>query len=367
MLNKYYNNKCTEEELNSVLTWFSETARTSDGKDCLFELWNQFPDEDADLDVDFDLILNRIHHQVNLAGSKKLLEEAGQDLLKYRWRQRFLSIITRAAAVLMLPVLAFSLYMLFRYQSVRHAPVSVNQAYNEVFSSVDAITKVTLPDGSDVWLNHSSSLKYPAVFRGRTRDVELSGEGYFKVVSNSKVPFIVKAGDLQILARGTTFNVMAYPEEDKIETSLIEGIVEIQKASPGRRAASLVTMNPTDLSVYHKVKEEVLTSTINDDRYFAWRYGRLVFNEEPLDEVARKLSRWFNVDIRIADTRLLDFTYTATFEKETLPQVLELMSLVSPVRYSVSEREKTIDDTFTKRKVILTYINKQSVKNRTTK
>ena len=81
-----------------------------------------------------------------------------------------------------------------RYQSaIRHAQISVNQAYNEVFSSVDAITKVTLPDGSNVWLNHSSSLKYPAMFRGDIRTVELTGEGYFEVAHNPENTFYCKS------------------------------------------------------------------------------------------------------------------------------------------------------------------------------
>ena len=129
----------------------------------------------------------------------------------------------------MLPVLGFGLYMSFKYQSVRHGQISVNQAYNEVFSSVDAITKVTLPDGSNVWLNHSSTLKYPAMFQGDSRTVELTGEGYFEVAHNPKIPFIVKAGEIQVVAHGTTFNIMAYPDEDRIETSLINGSVELQR------------------------------------------------------------------------------------------------------------------------------------------
>jgi ferric-dicitrate binding protein FerR (iron transport regulator) len=248
--------------------------------------------------------------------------------------------------------------MSFRYQSTRDDQVSVNQAYNEVLSSVDAITKVTLPDGSNIWLNHSSSLKYPSVFRDNTRSVELKGEGYFEVVPNSKKPFIVTAGEIQIKATGTTFNIMAYPDEGRIETSLINGRVELQLKESNRKVMSLLKMKPNDLAIFQKSNNKIYTRTIDDDRYFSWKDGKLVFNKEPIGEVVKKLSRWFNVDIQVKDPELLDLTFTATFVHETLPQVMELITLVSPIRYSISDRKEISPGTFSKRKIILSYRNK---------
>ena len=111
---------CTEEELSSVLEWFEESARTSEGKSLLFKIWEELPDDDSNHKIDFDLLLNRIHHEVNLAQSKKLLEEADQNLIKYKRRKHFINMLTRAAAILMLPFLVFGLYMSFKYQSARH-------------------------------------------------------------------------------------------------------------------------------------------------------------------------------------------------------------------------------------------------------
>ncbi len=162
--------------------------------------------------------------------------------------------------------------------------------------------------------------------------VELTGEGYFEVTHNPKIPFIVKAGEIEIKALGTTFNVMAYPDEDRIETSLINGSVELQRTDPDGKVISLLKMKPTDLAIFQKSNNEISTHTINDDRYFSWKDGKLVFNKEPIGEVVKKLSRWFNVDIQIKDPELLELTYTATFVNETLPQVMELLTMVSPVR-----------------------------------
>jgi ferric-dicitrate binding protein FerR (iron transport regulator) len=213
--------------------------------------------------------------------------------------------------------------------------------------------KVVLPDSSIVWLNHSSSLKYPAIFHGDIRTVELTGEGYFKVAHNPKIPFIVKTGKIQIKAVGTTFNIMSYPDEDRIETSLIEGCVELQQTQPDGKVITLSRMKPTELVVFNISNNEISTRTIDDDRYFSWKDGKLVFNKELIGEVVKKLSRWFNVDIQVRDPELLDLTYTATFVDETLPQVMELLALVSPVSYSISNREQISNGTYTKRKIIL--------------
>ena len=358
LLEKYCTNSCTEEELSSVLEWFEGSARTPEGKALLFKIWEELPNEESNIQINFDFILDKIHHKVNLGQSKKLLEEADQNLIKYNRRKHFINILTRAAAILMLPVFSFGLYMSFKYQSTRHGQISVNQAYNEVFSSVDAITKVSLPDGSNVWLNHSSTLKYPAMFQGDSRTVELTGEGYFEVAHNLKIPFIVKAGEIQVMARGTTFNILAYPGEDRIETSLINGSVELQMLDADRNVVHLLKMKPSDLAIYQKSDKEIITSSIEDERYYSWKDGKLIFKKEPMGEVVKKLSRWFNVDIQIKDPELLELTYTATFVHETLPQVMELIALVSPVSYSISNREEINNGTFTKRKIILSYRNK---------
>lgn len=358
LLEKYLNNSCTDKELSSVLEWFERSARTPEGKDLMFKIWEELSNDEAGSETNFDLILDKIHHKVNLSQSKNLLEVSDQNLIKYKRRKHFINILSKVAAILMLPVLGFGLYMFSEYQSVRHDQISINQSFNEIISSVDAITKVTLPDGSNVWLNHSSKLRYPAMFYGDSRTVELSGEGYFEVAHNQKIPFIVKTGDIQVLARGTTFNILAYPGEDRIETSLIEGSVELQQSDADLNTLSMLKMKPSHLAIYKKSDKKIITRSVDDERYYSWKDGKLIFKKEPLGEAVKKLSRWFNVDIQVKDPKLLELTYTATFEHETLPQVMELLSMVTPVNYSISTRKEISKGIFSKRKVILTYRKK---------
>jgi ferric-dicitrate binding protein FerR (iron transport regulator) len=181
------------------------------------------------------------------------------------------------------------------------------------------------------------------------------GEGYFDVIHDPKSPFVVSAGEIDVIAYGTIFNVMAYPEENKIETSLIEGSVELVKPLSGEKKVSLSIMNPNDYAVYFKGSDEVLKRTISDERYFSWKDGKLIFTAEPLGEVVKKLSRWYNVDIQIKDPALNELTLTATFVHETLPQVMGLLSIIAPVNYTISDRKMNGDGTFSRTEVILSY------------
>lgn len=362
LLEKFLNNNCSEKELKIVVTWLLNSTSMTDCTNLLYSLWNEIHEEDTGSSVDFEKILNKIHHEINVRDSKSLTEEADNILIKYNRKKYFLRIIRNVAAILFLPVLGFGLSMASKYQSSHNSYVAALGTTNQVFSSADAITKINLPDSSVVWLNHSSSLRYPSVFIGDQRLVELVGEGFFEVVSNPDKPFIVNASKIQVVAYGTTFNVMAYPEEAIVETSLLKGKVEIRETEQEGKPEILYKMNPSDIAVYDKTSYSINTRKIKNDRYFSWKNGNLVLTAEPMTEVIKKLSRWFNVNISIGDSRLNDLTLTATFENETLPQVLELLSYVYPVGYTISDREAVGDGTFTKREVLLYYNDKNKPK-----
>lgn len=353
ILKKYLTNCCSEEEFFSFIEAFKKDPEKDELKKELFLLWEELPDKDLDNKPDFELILDRIHHQINLSESQKMSGRSDDDTAGFMKIQNIKRTLLRIAAIMLLPLLIYSLFVTFKYQSSRRTEVLASQSYNEVFSSVDAITKVTLPDGSNVWLNHSSSLRYPSFFRSDKRIIELRGEGYFEVVHNSKVPFIVEAGDIEIMATGTTFNILAYPGEDLIETSLINGNVEIMGPDDNGKRLSLLKMQSHDLAVYQISDGKINTFSINDDRYYSWKDGKLIFSEEPLGEVIKKLRRWYNVDIQAKDPEILDLTLTATFVHESLPQVMELLAMILSINYSISSRQVISNGTFTKRMVIL--------------
>ncbi|HAX93106.1 MAG TPA: hypothetical protein DCY25_04010 [Bacteroidales bacterium] len=353
LLDKYLNNRCSENELKQVLEWFENPDNQEEAREFFRMYWDNLKEDSSSSETDHNAILDEIHHRINLQKSENSPTRGVTLIKSSRW-DLYLRHFRNAAAILLIPVLGLTFYYFSKYHSSRSEESISGISYNEVFSSVDAITKVLLPDSSVVWLNHSSSLRYPVEFDRKDRNVELIGEGYFEVASNPDKPFVVKVDNINVVAVGTTFNVMAYPEENKIETSLIEGRVEFHLTS-GKKSSTVMEMKPEDLIIYTRDNGEVTRLTIKDDRYFAWKDGKLVFTAEPMSEVVKKLNRWFNADIEILDQRVEGLTLTATFINESLPQVLDLIAMVSPVKYTVSERDSTSDGTYTRREVTLSY------------
>ncbi len=355
LIKKYLRNGCTEDELRAVIEWFKFSADTSEGRDVLLQLWDQIS-EDADNREDDirDRILDKIHHRINLKQADELIALSGNDVISFRRRKQIPGVLSKIAAMICIPVFLFGLYTSWRYLSVGSETIAESKVLYEVRSSADAITKVELADGTVVWLNHKSRLRYPARFDSDIRKVELSGEGYFDVAHNPDVPFVINAGMINIIAHGTEFNVCSYPDDDKTEATLVEGEIEIESSVDGSSRTESLALHPSERAVYDRNNRTVASHMIVDDRYYAWKNGRLVFKNEPMGDVIKKLSRWFNVDIEIKDPSLYDLTYTATFVNETLPQVMELLAIATPIHYSISSRGKLDNDTYTKRKVVLT-------------
>jgi len=357
LIEKYYRNTCSEKELIAVLAWFEESAESTDGKSFLFNTWEEMTDEDEKQKTDLDHILNRIHHQINLKKTENLLYDEPQEINRYKKREYLIKFFTKAAAIFLIPILIYGAYISYKYEGIKQQAQAISPYY-EVTSSFDAITKVALPDGSAVWLNYGSTLTYPASFKGNTREVELKGEGFFEVAHNTRIPFIVKAGDLEVVARGTAFNIAAYIDDDRVETSLINGKVELSRVNPDGEVVSMINMKPNDLIIYSKANHKIKRFVIQDDRNYSWKEGKLILIEEPLNETIKLLGRKYNADFVIKDHKLNELNFSATFVNESLPEVMKLLSIATPVNYSIIQPKKLADGTFTKRQVILSYRNK---------
>lgn len=363
LLSKYMEDSCTNDELNTIIEWFKHSAGTSEGRDILFRLLDEMPQDSAEKEEDrLDRILETIRHRIDMKQSEEQVEQAGNEAARVGHRKHVIGILSKIAAAIFIPVFLFGLYTSAKYLSDSGEMSEASTTYYEVYSAADAITKVELADGTTVWLNHKSRLRYPARFEGDNRNVELTGEGYFDVVHNPDRPFIVSTETMDVIAHGTEFNVCAYPDDDRIEAMLVYGSIEIQRSVSGSKGREVASLKPSERIVYDKLSDEITSHLVDDDRYYSWKYGKLVFENEPMDEVVKKLSRWFNVDITIEDPELNELTYTATFIDETLTQVMELLALATPIKYSITAREKSADDTFSKRRVVMTAKTKSIIK-----
>ncbi len=247
----------------------------------------------------------------------------------------------RASAVLTLSdgkqvLLSDSLAIRFKEQAadVRVQGKSLNYSTGDsgIFEGYNTITvprgaeyQLTLSDGTRVWLNAETELKYPVAFTGETREVVLAGEAYFEVTKNRDFPFVVKSEKLEIKVLGTSFNVKAYPLETQ-QATLVEGIVKVNAGSHSRE------LQPGEQLNYLSGEPEVRKVDVR--AYVAWKDQRFVFNDDLLEEVMRKLGRWYDVAFVLRDTDVREIRFTGNLPKyKDLEQVLDKLELTTHIRF----------------------------------
>lgn len=258
----------------------------------------------------------------------------------------------QAAAVLIIALLLNGLYQF------RPSSQIFNSSENVVFQQVKAAfgtqTKVGLPDGTVVSLNSGSTMSFPVSFQNQQeRRVRLSGEGHFVVAKNSQQKFIVDANGLEIRVTGTTFNVECYENNSAITVALEEGSVVLQTKTE-KGSVDLATMKPNEVAQYNKTENQVNIINTNDlYKYLAWKDGKIVFANDPVQTVVQKLSNWYNVEIVLADKKLEKYRFTGTFINEPVEQVLSILNLTSKMNYTIIPARKLADNSYSKRKIIL--------------
>jgi ferric-dicitrate binding protein FerR (iron transport regulator) len=205
--------------------------------------------------------------------------------------------------------------------------------YTEISVPAGQMTQIKLPDGSKVLLNSGSILKYPTVFGNSSRDVSIDGEAFMEIAKDPKKPFRVSTNRFSVEVLGTTFNITAYSNENHSDVTLVEGSVKIitdnnkktQKIIPGESAS----INGGKLSDITQVNTQFYTS---------WKDGKIVFRKETLEEIAKKLERWYNVEIRFADEDLKNEIFSGTLLKyKPVEQVFKSLILLNKDVDFVSE------------------------------
>lgn len=199
-------------------------------------------------------------------------------------------------------------------------------------------SNIILPDGSKVVLNADSKLSYPKIFNDSIRNVVLIGEAFFDIEHDSKRPFIVDANEIKIKVLGTTFNVKSYSKDEKIETTLVTGKVELIKDDE-----TPVILAPSQKAVFYKTQNKLKIEEVNSSNVVAWRKGKLVFKNTSMKEVVIDLERKYNVKFIINSQKLLEYEYTGTFDNLSIDEVLELLIISSPISYTVKDEKINLD------------------------
>ncbi|MCT4587433.1 MAG: FecR domain-containing protein [Carboxylicivirga sp.] len=237
----------------------------------------------------------------------------------------------KVAAILLIPLLLYNAYHII--STFERESKYANVVWNEISTPSGLRSEFILPDGSKVWLNGNSRLRYPLQFDSEQRKVELEGEALFDVKTDKRHPFVVDVNSILVEATGTSFNVMGYPDENLIKTALIEGKVNIYSLDEGK-VFKLVEMEPGQVTEYDVITKQLSQVQSRMDKYIAWREGKLLFSNDNLGEVLNKISRWYNVEFKVSEELAVNHSYTGEFSGEPLSQILQFIELTTPVLFN---------------------------------
>ena len=323
--------KYSYNDYQKVRYWFLNARNDKQIESQLFDQWKELgdaPDQDS-----LHSIFEKIHYQI-------LLEEKTKKKKLNLWHYY------RQVAAILIPIIFFSAAAFFFLRK----PVQPKmQHWVEINAPEGARIQFMLPDSSSGWLNSGAKLKYPTVFSSN-RQVELTGEAFFKVKHHERSSFTVSVSDMDVKVLGTQFNVSAYKGEDHTSVVLTEGKVEIS----GKTVKFKQILQPGDKITFNRITNSVDVAKVDPANYSAWTAGYLIIDSETLQQAAKKIERWYNTEIEIQDDMLKSYRFKATFADEPLEEVLQLISMTSPINYEIDKREIDKNGTIKKKHVKIT-------------
>ncbi|MGV8095210.1 MAG: FecR family protein [Mangrovibacterium sp.] len=334
LLPNYFSGEINEEDRREVDRWKDLSAENNKLFKEMSAVWES----------------GEILTQMEQFNAKEALGKVNQQLAYYKKTSTLWQNIQKIAAILLLPILIYAGFLTFR-QFKEPGTVSGASTWQTVKTTTGMISELVLPDGTHVWLNSGTTLGYPLNFK-RNREINLSGEAYFEVKEDQTHPFIVNTGTINIEVLGTSFNVTNYPDEDQTEVVLRSGKVQLFTGEHQNKG-EVSFLSPRQKAVFNKTTKELAINDVHVEKYTAWKDGILMFVDDPMEEVTKKLSRWFNVEVVLETHELDEYVYKATFRDESLTQILDLLKLSAPIEYTVKPRELLPDGNYSRQKVII--------------
>ena len=351
LLSGFLSGTLTSKEKSDLYQYMADNRFKDEMTDWLQEEWTK-ESWQASGEISSDAMFEKIRMEIENPTAVSSLQKAGRKIHFQRTSltrraqpsvRRHQSptinhrskIFFRYAAVLMI---AFGLSWALQEVTTKpsHVDIAVETSlqYTEISVPYGSKTKVLLPDSSTVWLNAGAQFKYPANFEGAQRQVFLQGEGFFDVTKDSRHPFIIHSNDLEIKVLGTKFNVMAYNGDPVVETTLVEGTVELLWINDNTDRQSNLKMSPGQKVTLHRENEQYRVQSIQEGNFsVAWTENKLVFDKERFGDMKARLERWYRVSIEVKDPEILDYRFTGTFENQTFEQVMNVLSNASSCRF----------------------------------
>lgn len=335
-IERFINGKSDETETRFIYSLFSENENNMEFEHQIRNDFYEFIKNTSDKNYHLSYLLDRIHHTIHKDERRK-----EQTIVKkiYQW-------YSVAAAVLLIPLIIAGSIWFFEKNDDKTI-VAENPVTSTLFAPLGSRIRFSLPDGTIGWLNSGSSIEYYIPFINNSRNVTLHGEAWFDVATDENHPFEITAGKSKVKVLGTKFNMSAYPEEKYVEVVLEEGKVEFS----GSGIDKFIQMKPNERLIY--TSNSININLTETTKYSAWKEGKLIFRGDPMTEVARRIERWYNVEVELVDKELENYVIRGTFQDDSLEDVIKYLSMTSPVRYRIFDREVQEDGTLQKKKVMI--------------
>lgn len=309
---RYVNRELTSQERIEVEEWIHASEENRKTAEDFYEL-------------SFAVTSLRI---IKHSAPQKALEKVNKQIKEKQFQKLFLW-VQRVAALLLLPSLLLSGFLLL--QPREETAVS----YLEARMTPGMTGSTVLPDGTKIWLNSSSSLKYPNQFSGQTREVTLDGEAYFEVTENAEKPFVVHTGNSSVKVLGTEFNVDAYSSNGFTTTTLVNGSIEFSYQNEDDISRT-IRLKPNEQVYYDKENSRTQLGETYVPKDIAWKNGQIVLKETPLSDILWILRKRFNVEFIIKDPAFYTYSFTGVFTNQQIERVLEHFKRSSGIHYKMN-------------------------------
>ncbi len=315
-------NECKSDILNS---WLDESSDHRILFQELVDLWEISHTREREKNFDIDQAWRRLESKL----------EKGN--IPFSNRRKFRQVFSYAAVFVLAFICgALGYFLVQRYEG----PMISSERVVEYNAPYGSKTSLKLLDGSFVWLNAGTTLKYNQEFGTRNRNVELSGEAYFEVARNKKLPFVVRAKQVSVTALGTKFNVKVYPEETKIETILEEGSVKLHDLGNGR--SKDVFLQPGQKAYFNPENSNFSIFQITDNSEVSWHTSKWIIKDTRLEEFSKLLERRYNISIRFRNSQIKNYTFGGTITDETIEQILTAITYTAPIKYTIINNHVTL-------------------------
>lgn len=304
LLHKYLYKQPSPKEAQQIKRWIN-TVPDPEMEKTLFELWENHTINEPRNWKSYHIVTGQLQPALN---NQNRTKTSRPSLSRY---------LIRIAAILLLPLLlATGVYYVTKQYD--HRIYAATQYRMETGKGERAT--LVLPDGTKVSLNSESSFTYPATFGKTNRDVHLEGEAYFEVTHDKKLPFIVQAKQTQVKVLGTTFNIHTYPDDDWIETALVEGKVEFYEMdNPKNR----VTLLPDQTARFNTTTHQFEKNTIEQRLATAWKRGEIIFRSASWPDIINQISKYYGIMIKQEGTKIPQEQFTVSFLHEDVNNVLQ--------------------------------------------